>query len=309
MSNQDGTQHRSVDVQSSEAASLEDVIQRAQSRLLDIQFADGHWAFPLEADVTIPAEYILLNHYLGEIDDELEAKLANYIRRIQGKDGGWPLYHDGDFNVSASVKAYFALKLVGDDPAEPHMVKARDAILAHGGAKESNVFTRLTLALFGMVPWRATPVTRIEVLLAPKWFPLHINKVSYWTRTVTVPLLILTALRPIAKNPRNVTLDELFTKSRFEEDYRIKNPTEHWIGNLMIVLDRLARPIEKFLPNYFVNRSIDKALSFIAQPRCASLDANQKKKGWSLDRFSPWLPQSCSLPGPPPPVILSKARS
>ncbi|MFP6710928.1 MAG: squalene--hopene cyclase [Rhodospirillales bacterium] len=265
MSNQDGTQHRSVDVQSSEAASLEDVIQRAQSRLLDIQFADGHWAFPLEADVTIPAEYILLNHYLGEIDDELEAKLANYIRRIQGKDGGWPLYHDGDFNVSASVKAYFALKLVGDDPAEPHMVKARDAILAHGGAKESNVFTRLTLALFGMVPWRATPVTRIEVLLAPKWFPLHINKVSYWTRTVTVPLLILTALRPIAKNPRNVTLDELFTKSRFEEDYRIKNPTEHWIGSLMIVLDRLARPIEKFLPNYFVNRSIDKALSFIAQ--------------------------------------------
>ncbi len=245
--------------------SLDEVVQRAQSRLLSSQAEDGHWAFPLEADVTITAEYILLNHYLGEINDEVEAKLANYIRRIQGEHGGWPLYHGGDLNVSASVKAYFALKLSGDDPEAPHMIKARDAILAHGGAKETNVFTRITLALFGLVPWRATPVTRIEVLYAPKWFPLHINKVSYWTRTVTVPLLILTALRPKAKNPRNIMIDELFTKSRFEEDYRIKNPTGHWLGKLMIVLDLLARPFESLIPSYIVNRSIDKAMNFITE--------------------------------------------
>ncbi|MBT7953823.1 MAG: squalene--hopene cyclase [Rhodospirillaceae bacterium] len=244
---------------------LDEVIQRAKTCLLDCRSEDGHWAFPLEADVTIPAEYILLNHYLGEINDDVEAKLANYIRRIQGFHGGWPLYHNGDLNVSASVKAYFALKLAGDHPAAPHMIKARDAILAHGGAKESNVFTRITLALFGLVPWRATPVTRIEVLFAPKWFPLHLNKVSYWTRTVTVPLLILTALRPRAKNPRNVSLDELFTKSRFEEDYRIKNPTGNWLGSLMTVLDRLAWPFEKYIPNYFVNRGIARAMNFITE--------------------------------------------
>ncbi|MDP7600414.1 MAG: prenyltransferase/squalene oxidase repeat-containing protein, partial [Rhodospirillales bacterium] len=90
-------------------STLDEVIQRAETRLLDCQSENGHWAFPLEADVTIPAEYILLNHYLGEINDEVETKLANYIRRIQGEHGGWPLYHAGEFNVSASVKAYFAL--------------------------------------------------------------------------------------------------------------------------------------------------------------------------------------------------------
>jgi squalene-hopene/tetraprenyl-beta-curcumene cyclase len=242
---------------------LDDAIQRAQSRLQKCQSKDGHWVFPLEADVTISAEYILLNHYLDEIDEKLEDKIATYIRRIQGADGGWPLYHEGEFNISASVKAYFALKLAGDDPEEPHMIRARDSILAHGGAKETNVFTRITLALFGMVPWRATPFTRIEILFAPKWFPLHINKVSYWTRTVTVPLLILTALRPQAKNPRKISIDELFTKSRFKEDYRIDNPTGHWIGSLMIALDRIARRLDWLIPDYFIKYGIEKGMTFI----------------------------------------------
>ena len=244
-------------------ASLNEVIQRTRTCLHNRQKKDGHWAFPLEADVTIPAEYILLNHYLGEINDVIEQKVANYIRRIQNSDGGWPLYNGGKANVSASVKAYFALKLAGDNPELPHMVKARDKILANGGAKESNVFTRITLALFGMVPWRATPVTRIEILFAPKWLPLNINKVSYWTRTVTVPLLILTAMRPKAKNPRKIDIDELFTKSRFKENYRIDNPTGHWIGTLMIALDRIARPFDALVPNYFTNKGIEKGIQFI----------------------------------------------
>jgi len=248
---------------STDIASLDGVIKKAKSRLQNLQKKDGHWAFSLEADVTIPAEYIILNHYLDEINDKLENKLGNYIRRIQNADGGWPLYHGGDLNISASVKAYLALKLIGDRVDAPHMVKARDRILAHGGAKESNVFTRITLALFGMVPWRATPVTRIEILFAPKWLPLHINKVSYWTRTVTVPLLILTAIRPKAKNPRKITIDELFTKSRFKENYRIANPTGHWIGSLMIALDRIARPFDSLIPKYFVNLGIKKGLQFI----------------------------------------------
>ena len=113
---------------------LNETLQTASKRLLSQQRSDGHWAYELEADVTIPAEYILLNHFLGDIQDETEQKCANYIRRIQSRDGGWPLYTGGDFNVSASVKAYFALKLVGDDVHMPHMRRAREAILAHGGA-------------------------------------------------------------------------------------------------------------------------------------------------------------------------------
>ncbi len=117
--------------------------------LLDYQRPDGHWVFELEADCTIPAEYVLLRHYLAEpVDAGLEAKIAVYLRRVQGAHGGWPLVHDGEFEMSASVKSYFALKMIGDSVDAPHMVRAREAILARGGAIHSNVFTRFMLAMF-----------------------------------------------------------------------------------------------------------------------------------------------------------------
>ena len=116
-----------------EDARLDGLIEEAQAWLVDQQADDGHLAFELEADATIPAEYILLNHYLDRVDDETEHKLAAYLRKTQGSHGGWPLYHGGDFNISASVKAYFALKLTGEDPDAPHMTWARKAILDHGG--------------------------------------------------------------------------------------------------------------------------------------------------------------------------------
>ncbi len=244
---------------------LNETLQTASKRLLSQQRSDGHWAYELEADVTIPAEYILLDHFLGDIQDETEQKCANYIRRIQSRDGGWPLYTGGDFNVSASVKAYFALKLVGDDVHMPHMRRAREAILAHGGAVNCNVFTRITLALFKQIPWRAAPVSRVEILLAPNWFPIHINKVSYWTRTVTVPLLILTALKPAAKNPRGVSIDELFHKPPYQENYRLTNPTGKWIGSIMLAMDRLLRPLEGLIPKPLTNRAIKSALSFVEE--------------------------------------------
>ncbi len=113
------------------------------------------------------------------------------------------------------VKAYFALKAIGDDPEAPHMRRAREAILASGGAERSNVFTRAQLALFGQVPWRAVPVMPLEIMLLPQWFPFHLSKVSYWSRTVIVPLLVLMAKRPLARNPRGIQVAELFcTPSR-----------------------------------------------------------------------------------------------
>ncbi len=244
---------------------LNAAIRAGRKNLLAARKSDGHWAYELEADVTIPAEYILLNHFLGEIDDEVEAKLASYIRRTQERNGGWPLYIGGDFNVSASVKAYFALKLAGDSPDDNHMRRAREAILAHGGAVNANVFTRLTLALFGQVPWSAAPVTRVEIMLFPRWFPLHINKVSYWTRTVTVPLLILTALRPMAKSPRGVSIDELFHTAPHRENYTLTNPTGHWMGNVMLRLDRIARKVEHLVPKFLTRKAIDKALKFVEE--------------------------------------------
>src|SRR4051812_28061542 len=156
--------------------------------LLELQRPDGHWVFELEADATIPAEYVLLRHYLAEpVDAALEAKIAVYLRRIQGQHGGWPLFHACAFDISASVKAYFALKMLGDSPDAPHMRRAREAILARGGAERANVFTRIMLGLFGFIPWTAVPMMPVEVMLLPRWFPFHLDKISYWSRTVIVP--------------------------------------------------------------------------------------------------------------------------
>ncbi len=194
---------------------LDRVIARAADALADAQRADGHWLFELEADATIPAEYILLRHYLGEPDDRaLEAGIGRYLRRIQAPHGGWSLFHDGGFDLSATVKAYYALKLIGDDIDAPHVARARAKVLAAGGAGAVNVFTRIQLALFGAGPWATVPTMPPEIILLPRRFPIHLSKMSYWARTVIVPLLVLQSLRPLARNPRGVRVDELHVRGR-----------------------------------------------------------------------------------------------
>jgi squalene-hopene/tetraprenyl-beta-curcumene cyclase len=192
---------------------LDAAIARSTAALCEAQRADGHWVFELEADATIPAEYVLLRHWLGEpVDCALEAKIGAYLRRGQSQvHDGWPLYRDGAFDISATIKAYFALKMIGDAPDALHMTRARAAILRAGGAEAGNVFTRIQLALFGAGPWSAVPTIPPELILAPRWFPVHLTKISYWARTVVVPLLVLCALKPQAKNPRGVRVDELFS--------------------------------------------------------------------------------------------------
>ena len=114
----------------------------------------------------------------------LEAKIAAYLRRIQGAHGGWPLVHDGPFDMSASVKGYFALKMVGDSVDAPHMARAREAILSRGGAANVNVFTRFLLSFFEVLTWRSVPVLPVEIMLLPMWSPFHLNKISYWARRI-----------------------------------------------------------------------------------------------------------------------------
>ncbi len=191
---------------------LDRSIAAARDALVARQNAAGYWLFELEADCTIPAEYIMMMHFLDEIDAHLETKIAAYLRSHQAEHGGWPLYRGGEFNMSCSVKAYYALKLAGDDWRAPHMVRARAAILERGGAARSNVFTRIALALFGQLPWRGVPYIPVEIMLLPRWFFFHLDKVSYWSRTVMVPLFILCTRKPLAKNPRNVHIRELFTR-------------------------------------------------------------------------------------------------
>ena len=250
---------------SGSVAALDLLIDETRSALEALQRDDGHWVFELEADITIPAEYIMLEHFLDEIDDPVQAKLAAYIRRNQGDHGGWPLFFGGEFDISASVKGYYALKLAGDDPEAPHMKRAREAILAHGGAARSNVFTRVALALFGQVPWRACPVMPVEIMLLPRWFPFHLSRVSYWSRTVIVPLLILMAKKPKAINPRRVDIRELFVTPPESESNYLVNANDTTVGAFFLRLDRVLRRIEPRFSEKRRKRAIDAAVGFISE--------------------------------------------
>ncbi len=240
-------------------------IDDALGKLMGLQRDDGHWMFEFEADVTIPAEYVLLQHYLDEIDPELESKIGTYIRGQQGEHAGWALFQDGDMDLSATVKAYWALKLIGDDIDADHMVRARAAIRAHGGAARVNVFTRITLALFGQLPWRGVPVMPVEIMLMPHWFPFNLSKVSYWSRTVIAPLLILMALKPKARNPKNVMLDELFITPPSEETNYVTNPTGDVTGDIFVVLDKVLRRVEFLFPGRSRRKAIDAAVKFVTK--------------------------------------------
>ncbi|MDR5761664.1 squalene--hopene cyclase [Caballeronia sp. LZ035] len=246
-------------------STLDTAINQATDALLAGQHPDGYWLYELEADATIPAEYVLLVHYLGETADlTLEAKIGRYLRRIQREDGGWPLFDGGKTDVSATVKAYFALKMIGDSPDADHMQRARGAILAAGGAEKVNVFTRILLALFGVVSWRAVPMMPVEIMRLPMWFPFHLSKVSYWARTVIVPMLVLNAKRPRARNPRGVRIDEVFTNPPVNTGMpaRAGHQKRGWFAFFRVV-DSLLRVTDPLLPKGGRERAIDEAVRFV----------------------------------------------
>ena len=242
---------------------LDSSISAATDALLAHQRADGHWCFELEADATIPAEYVLLRHYFAEPpDNELEAKFSRYLRRNQGADGGWALFHGGPADLSASVKAYFALKMAGADPDDPHMARARAFILSNGGARCVNVFTRILLALYGEVPWNAIPSMPVEMILLPRWFPVHLSKMSYWARVVLAPILVLMVLKPKARNPRGIGIAELFTASKAPKTGRTRTHMQRGWGAFFKSVDVVLKGVDPHWPTKTRKRAIDAAVAF-----------------------------------------------
>ncbi|MDB5511467.1 MAG: squalene-hopene cyclase [Enterovirga sp.] len=250
----------------SEPADLDARIAAATDALLAARHADGHWCFELEADATIPSEYVLLVHFLAETPNlELEAKIGNYLRRTQTPDGGWPLFHGGEIDLSATVKAYFALKMIGDDPSAPHMALAREAILARGGAGAANVFTRFQLALYGEISWDRVPTMPVEMMLLPRWFPIHLSKMSYWARTVIVPMLVLQVLKPRARNPRGIGVRELFAPPGSPPPPKKPSHAHPAWKTLFDGLDIVLKKVERFWPARVRGRAIARAVAFTTE--------------------------------------------
>jgi squalene-hopene/tetraprenyl-beta-curcumene cyclase len=245
---------------------VEKLVASAREALLKAQRPDGHFVFELEADCTIPSEFVLLKHYLGEPEDlELERKIGVYLRRIQGEHGGWPLYHNGAFDISASVKAYFCLKMIGDDIDAPHMVLARNAIRAHGGAMAVNVFTRIQLALYGDMDWNEIPTMPAEIIMLPKWFPITLGRMSYWARTVIVPLLVLMSEKPRARNARGVHVPELFEEvTPAPRKSQGANLKKAWVVGFN-TLDAVLKRLQPVWPRRLRKRAIARCRAWVVE--------------------------------------------
>src|SRR5512132_2766246 len=243
---------------------LDQTIAEAATWLAEQQAEDGHWVFELYADATMPSEYIFLNHYLGEINNDIEHKIARYLRRTQGKDGGWRLFPGGDFDLNATVKVYYALKLVGGDPDAPHMRRARQGVLVRGAAARANVFTRITLALFDQVPWRATPWMRPEAMLAP------VGAVPRQQGVLLVADGDGAAVRAgdaeaAGMQSARIGIRELFLVPPEQESRYLRNPTGRMLGKLFLILDHIGRIADPLFPSLLQRLVIARSMAFIKE--------------------------------------------
>ncbi|MDT8408202.1 MAG: squalene--hopene cyclase [Wenzhouxiangellaceae bacterium] len=239
---------------------LNATIRKSIDRLLSDQHADGHWIYELEADCTIPAEYICYLHYMDDRDPVLEQRLGRYLLQNQMSNGAWPLFHGGIADISCTVKAYYALKLSGHDPQSEPMRRAREWILANGGAAKTNVFTRILLAWFEQVPWTAVPYMPAEIVLLPRRFFFSLDKVSYWSRTVMVPLLILYSLRARAANPTGLGIAECFVEPPGQ--VRQWFEARSGLNRAFLWLEALGRRADRLVPRSLHTRAIKRAESW-----------------------------------------------
>jgi len=196
-----------------ERTGCEHAVEAASRWLLERQHADGHWRGPLEGDTILESEYILILAWAGRIERPEVAAAARRILREQLPGGGWAIYPGGPVDVSASVKAYLALKLLGHDPQAEPLRRARQAIDDAGGPWAVNSFTMFYLALLGQVSYAACPAVPPEMVLLPDWFPVNLHRVSAWSRTMIVPLSLIWAFKPVRPVAPGRGIEELFASA------------------------------------------------------------------------------------------------
>ena len=220
-------------------------IDGARRYLFSQQYEEGYWCGELEADTTLESDYILLHTLLGTGNPERFQKCANYILRHQNEDGGWPIYAGGPSNISASVKAYFGLKLAGYKADDPALTRARKKILELGGVTEVNTFTKIYLCFLGQYDYDAVPAIPPEIVLFPKWFWFNIYEISSWSRAILVPLSICYAKKPLRKIPDEMGVDELFLGGREKARMRLawSKKLISW-RNFFLCLDRMVHWFE-----------------------------------------------------------------
>jgi squalene-hopene/tetraprenyl-beta-curcumene cyclase len=271
---------------------LSQAIRRTRDYLLAEQHENGYWVGELEGDTILESEYILLMAYLGRESSDTARRAAEYMLTQQLPDGGWAIYPGGPLEISASVKAYFALKVTGHSPDAESMLRARDAILAAGGAEGVNSFTRFYLALLGVIGYHQCPAVPPELMLIPRWLPFNIYEKSARSRTILIPLSIMWAYRPVRQVPEEWKIAELFVDSP-EELPVCMPPCE--------ALDPLRK--RRWINWRAVFTKIDRGLKLLDRLRVRPLRgvAVRKAERWMHERFE----NSDGLGAIFPPIIWS----
>ncbi|HXA85287.1 MAG TPA: squalene--hopene cyclase [Candidatus Dormibacteraeota bacterium] len=243
-------------------------IEKARDYLFAQQYKDGYWCGELEADTTLESDYIAIHTLLGTGNRSRMERAVPEIIRHQNADGGWPIYAGGPSNISASVKAYFALKLMGYNAGHPVLERARTRILELGGATECNTFTKIYLCFLGQYDWEAVPAIPPEIVLFPNWFWFNLYEISSWSRAILVPLSIAYAKKPFKKVPAEMGIDELFVGGRHGRHLHLKWATKKisW-RNFFLILNRVV---------HFCERFHIRPLRYLAL---------KKAERWMLDRF------------------------
>ncbi len=283
---------------------LDAALERSSEWLLDRQHGEGFWVAELEGDTILESEYILLLAFLGRETDPVCLRMARYIQEKQRPDGGWAIYPGGPTDVSASVKAYFALKLVGIDPLDSSMTRARQAILDSGGAAQCNSFTRFYLALLGQISYDDCPCVPPEIVLVPSWLNFSLSAMSAWTRTIVVPLSIMSFHKPVRRLEPERGIAELFHGERAFPSRRTARPFS-WT-NFFLAMDSTFKWLDHRIPAAWRTKAVRAAhrwmlehcdgtdgLGAIFPPmiysvialRCLDYDLESPEVKWALDQL------------------------
>jgi squalene-hopene/tetraprenyl-beta-curcumene cyclase len=245
---------------------LESAVGRARDWLLAQQRPDGHWCAELQGDTILESEYVLLMAFLGREKEERVRKAANYILSQQRPEGAWSNYPGGSVELSVSVKAYFALKLAGHAQDAPYMRRARELILAQGGAECCNSFTKFYLAFLGQYPYANCATVPPELIYLPQRAYINLHAMSSWTRTIVVPLSIFSACKPVRPVPPGRGIVELFREPpdgpRWPHPPARRLLTAH---NVFLAIDRLLKWYEQWGPRSLRRAALQRAADWMLE--------------------------------------------
>ncbi|ASC73205.1 Squalene--hopene cyclase [Halomicronema hongdechloris C2206] len=252
------------------SSQLDSAIAASQEHLLAQQHPDGYWVAELESNVTITAEIILLHKIWGTDQARPLAKAAAYLRSQQRTHGGWELFYGDGGDLSTSVEAYLALRLLGVPAADPALIQAREFILARGGISRTRIFTKFHLALVGCYDWRGLPSLPPWVMLLARPFPFTIYELSSWARSSTVPLLVVFDRKPVFMVADGLSLDELYSEGR--DQVRFALPASNDWSDVFLWLDKLFKLGEAWNLVPFRERGLRLAENWIIERQEASGD-------------------------------------